>query len=195
MKGISSVTMKRQLLVITSLFVLLLLALGACSGTSSAFNQYYQGRTLAISIVTMERVPELRYRTVDSQGQTHHYLITPSEEGMALVLMRLKVENHTATSAIVDINEQAAELRDFLGNDYFPININERVKEVDAPENPAEERTMVFLWNRTFQNGTTKAFELQRGYGIDGWMVFEAPKDTQFRELRWRAGDSLSIEF
>jgi hypothetical protein len=195
MKGTSAVTMKRQVLVIFPLFVLLLVALGACSGTSSAFNQYHRGRTLDISIVTMERVPELRYRTIDPQQQVHHYLITPSEEGMELVLMRIKVENHTATSAIVNIDEQAAELRDFLGNGYFPININERVEEVGAPENPAEERTIVFLWNRTFEDGTTKSFELQRDYGIDGWMVFEAPKDTEFRELRWRAGDSLSIEF
>jgi hypothetical protein len=114
---------------------------------------------------------------------------------MELVLMRLKVENHTATSAIVNIDEQAAELRGFLGDGYFPININERVEEVDAPENPAQERTIVFLWNRTLEDGSTRAFELQRDYGIDGWMVFEAPVDTRFRELRWRAGDSLSIEF
>lgn len=195
MKGTSAVTMKRQVLIIFPLFLLLLLSLGACSGTSSAFNQFYQGRTLVVSVVTMERVPELRYRTVDLQQKVHHHRITPSEEDMELVLMRLKVQNHTATSAIVNIDEQAAELRDFLGNGYFPININGRVQEVDAPENPAEKRTIVFLWNRTFEDGTSKAFELQRGYGIDGWMVFEAPKDTEFRELRWRAGDSLSIEF
>jgi hypothetical protein len=163
--------------------------------SSFSFGQFYQGRTLVVSVVTMERVPELRYRTVDLQQKVHHYRITPSEEDMELVLMRLKVQNHTATSAIVNVDEQAAELRDFLGNGYFPININGRVQEVDAPENPAEKRTIVFLWNRTFEDGTSKAFELQRGYGIDGWMVFEAPKDTQFRELRWRAGDSLSIEF
>jgi hypothetical protein len=204
------VTMKQRLLVISPLFFLLLLALGACSGTSSAFNQYHRGRILDVSIVALERMPELRYRTVDSQQKVHHYLITPSEESMELVLMRLKVENHTATSAIVNIDEQAAELRDFLGGEYFPININERVKEVEAPENPggeplaacplperaADVRSRVcFLWNRTFEDGSTQAFRLERDYGIDGWMIFEAPKDTQFRELRWRGGDSLSIEF
>jgi hypothetical protein len=163
--------------------------------TPTAFNQFYQGRTLVVSIVTMERMPELRYRTVDLQQKVHHYRITPSEEDMELVLMRLKVQNHTATSAIVNVDGRAAELRDFLGNGYFAININVRVQKVDAPENPAEERTIFFLWNRTFEDGTSKAFELQRGYGIDGWMVFEAPKEPEFRELNWRAGDSLSIEF
>jgi len=203
-------TMKQRLLVISPLLFLLLLALGACSGTSSAFNQYHRGRILDVAIVTIERMPELRYRTIDAEQKTHHYLITPSEEGMELVLVRLKVENHTATSAIVDINEQAAELRDFLGGKYFPVNINERVKEVEAPENPGSEtlaacplseraadiRSRVcFLWNRTLEDGSTQAFRLERDYGIDGWMIFEAPKDTEFRELRWRGGDSLSIGF
>ena len=36
---------------------------------------------------------------------------------------------------------------------------------------------------------------LQMDTGVDGWMVFEAPKGTKFRELKWQAGDSLSIEF
>jgi hypothetical protein len=31
--------------------------------------------------------------------------------------------------------------------------------------------------------------------GVDGWMVFEAPKGTRFRELRWAAGDTVYVEF
>jgi len=38
-------------------------------------------------------------------------------------------------------------------------------------------------------------FELSRGTGVDGWMVFEVPVDTQIRDLRWRAGDSITIRF
>jgi hypothetical protein len=114
---------------------------------------------------------------------------------MELVLLRLKVENHTATSAIVNVDEEAAELRDFLRGTYRPLDVNERVEEVSAPEDPSVERPIVFLWNRTVEDGTGEAFELQKGFGVDGWMVFEAPKETKFRELRWRAGDSLTIEF
>jgi plastocyanin len=47
-------------------------------------------------------------------------------------------------------------------------------------------RAVVFL------NGP---FELPRGHGLDGWMVFEAPPDTRFRDFRWRAGDSITIRF
>jgi len=39
------------------------------------------------------------------------------------------------------------------------------------------------------------SFELARDMGIDGWVVFEAPEGTKFRDLRWRAGDSITITF
>ena len=178
-----------------ALFFLLVLGLGACSEVSPVFGQYFRGRTLDISIVSLERVDQLLYATIDPDEVGHHWRIGPSEEELELVLVRLKVENHTATSAIVNVDEQAAELRDFFQGKYFPINVNERVEEVSAPSNPADERSMVFLWNKTLENGRTEAFELLKDYGIDGWMVFEAPKGTKFRELRWRAGDTLRIEF
>lgn len=39
------------------------------------------------------------------------------------------------------------------------------------------------------------SFELPKGTAIDGWMVFEVPKGTKIRDLRWRAGDSITIRF
>ena len=181
--------------VIIPVFLLLSLASAACSEASPAFGKYFRGRTLDLSVVTLERLPELRYATIDTKQVTHHYRIAPSSDDLELVLLRIKVENHTATSAIVNIDGQAAELRDFLKGTYRPIDVNERVEEVPAPENPGDERFMVFLWNQTLEGGTSKAFELKKDFGLDGWMIFEAPRDNKFRELRWRAGDSLTIEF
>jgi hypothetical protein len=86
-------------------------------------------------------------------------------------------------------------LRDFLRGSYRPIDVNERVEEVSAPENPGIERSIVFLWNQTLADGTRPAFELKKDFGLDGWMVFEAPRGNKFSELRWRAGDSLTINF
>lgn len=39
------------------------------------------------------------------------------------------------------------------------------------------------------------SIEIEQGKSIDGWMVFEAPEGTQFKELRWRAVDSILIPF
>ncbi len=170
------------------------LLLTGCSEASPSFGKYYRGKTLDVNIVTLERADELRYKwpqTVDGK----HWRLAPSEEEFELVMVRVKVENHTATSAIVNIDSGAAELRDFFRGKYFPIDVNERVEEVSAPENPGAERPVVFLWNATLTDGSTQAFNLAKDTGIDGWLVFEAPRDTQFREFRWRAGDSLSIDF
>jgi hypothetical protein len=180
----SSLLVKLRLLAFLSLTCLVLLIL-SCSEASPSLGKYYRGRTLDVSVVTIERATELRYSTIDPRQVVRHYLLTPREEGHELILMRLKVENHTATSAIVNVDERAAELRDFFQGKYFPIDVSSRVKEV--PDPPGKHgRSLVFI---------TGPFELPMDTGLDGWMVFEAPKGTKFRELLWRAGDSLSIDF
>lgn len=194
---------------IIPVILLLLMASVACSEASPSFGKYYRGKTLDLNVVSLERVSVLRYSFVDPERVVRHYQIVPSSEELELVLVHLKVENHTATSAIVNIDGQAAELRDFLRGIYRPINTNERVEEVSAPENPGTERLAVcpqdgtpykprdicFLWNETLEDGDEKARELKKGFGLDGWLVFEAPKDSAFRDLRWRTGDSLTINF
>ena len=37
------------------------------------------------------------------------------------------------------------------------------------------------------------SFDLQRGYGLDGYLVFEVPEGKEFHELTWRAGDAITI--
>ena len=175
--------------------LLILISLMACTETSANFGKYYRGKTLDVNIVKLERLPELLYSTIDSDQVPHYFRIVPSEDQLELVILRVKVENHTATSAIVNIDSQAAELRDFFQGKYFPINVNERVEEIDPPDRRIADRSVVFLWNKTYQDGTSEAFTLPRDFGIDGILVFEAPEDTKFRELRWRAGDTLSIRF
>ena len=38
-------------------------------------------------------------------------------------------------------------------------------------------------------------FELERGFGLEGALVFEAPIGAEFRDLRWKAGDSITVRF
>ena len=175
--------------------LLILVGLVACTETSPNFGKYYRGKTLDVNIVKLERLPELLYSTVTKSSDRNYFRIMPSEDNLELIILRVKVENHTATSAIVNIDSQAAELRDFFQGKYFPINVNQRVEEIAEPARRAGDRSVVFLWNKTYQDGTSEAFTLPRDFGIDGILVFEAPKDTKFRELRWRAGDTLSIRF
>ncbi len=184
----------------------LALLAAACADISPAIGKYYVGRTLHVSVAAMERADELLYSIPAAAGAApQYYRLTPTEPEQEFLLLRIQVQNHRATSAIVSIDGKAAELRDFFQGKYFPVNVNARAEATAAPERVDQLRAarcpiqqpndLCFLWNATFTDGTEQAFDLQKGYGIDGWLIFEAPKDTQIRELRWRAGDSLSIEF
>ena len=78
------------------------------------------------------------------------------------------------------------------------MNVLEAAEKVGAPENPADAQKVppfFLLWNTPQEDGTSKAFDLRQNFSIEGWMIFEAPKDLRFREIRWRAGDSLTIPF
>ena len=198
---------------------LLMLVIAACSDVSSALGQRYRGKTLDVVIMGMERANQVAFPVTYRTGgvktpsrcdpadpndsaldqplteETKHWEITPSSSELELVLLKLKVENHTATNAVVNIDERAAELRDFVQGKYFPINVNDTMVEDGEPENPYDERSMVFLWNKLSPTGEGRAVELRRGCGLEGWLLFEAPIDTKFREFKWVAGDSLTIDF
>ena len=198
---------------------LLMLVIAACSDVSSSLGQRYRGKTLDVVIMGIERANQVAFPVTYRTGgvktpsrcdpadpndsaldqplteETKHWEITPSSSELELVLLKLKVENHTATNAVVNIDERAAELRDFVQGKYFPINVNDTMVEVGEPENPYDERSMVFLWNKLSPTGEGRAVELRRGCGLEGWLLFEAPIDTKFREFKWVAGDSLTIDF
>ena len=271
---------------------LLLASLLACASESSNLGQYKKGRTLHFSVVSVERTPELRYSTCDvlagsnppacdPSGKERDWVIAPSAEGLELVLVRAKVENHTAVSAILHVDRTGVELRDVANGVYRPISVSESawrdfrgeseglvrmdlgecydgprtlidagaavrwqseaegVQYIDfenaavvgipqgraeiapgasvsrtideagtypyvcgspgAPEWPAElwaadpEVTYDYIKRTTaFLQGS---FELLQGHGLDGFLIFEAPIGTEFRDVRWRAGDSITFGF
>jgi len=255
--------------------------LAACSETSASLGQYHEGRILMLNVVRIDTTDELLYSTIDPSDVVHTWRMQPSEEGMELVLMRIKVENHIAVNAVFEANEQAAILRDYFENDYRPLSVAGSIyldrrgqaeasvsveggKCTDHPRLVINAGTNV-QWNndgdtssaiqfgpgvlpgfgdelveiapgasvshRFDQTGTFQyecsggegqaqqaevvvedassirgkkennilflegPFQLTKDTGVDGWMIFEAPKDTKFRDLRWRAGDSITVRF
>ncbi|MYC34335.1 MAG: hypothetical protein F4X64_14320 [Chloroflexi bacterium] len=207
------------LLLACALVIVIVAASLACSSQSPNIGRYYKGRILHISIADMERTNELRWTTstrAPKQGATDEdfYRLAPESPENELILLRVKIENHTATSAIVNVNHEAAQLRDFLQGRYFPVDVSERAQEAGFPEsasdrcnvpvNPDDHTTCVkFLWNPVYAEaqpgGDTKwverAQELPKGTGLDGWMVFEVPEGTQMRSFRWSSGDTITIDF
>ena len=191
---------QQRQMVLWGLILIAALGIAACSDTSPSIGQYYQGRTLTVSVSSIERLAEIRYSTVVDQQEPRHVRLLPSEDGLELVVVHLKVANHTATSAIFTVDRQGAELRDFQSNKYFPIDVGERAQDSSDPPIPGSRSSTILELQPDGTFATSKGFltgpfELLLGMGIDGWIIFEAPEGIKFREFKWRAGDSLTISF
>ncbi len=248
-------------------------------GPADTSGRYFRGETLHVSVADMERVPELRYSTIDPSEVVRRWSLLPSAPGNELVLVRLKVENHTADSATIDIDGAAVELLASDGASYRPVSVSQTVwqdfrgdsqalvridegqcfdgaralvdvgttilwqneagsgqyldfedesiavgpggrvelnpggsvsYEFSEPgvysyacsgSRPAEWPAEIWVTHSGEQRNVTDrsvlflegGFELQKGYGLDGYLVFEAPVGKEFDGLAWRAGDAITI--
>ena len=263
------------------LLVLMPFAVAACSETSAALGQYFQGRILLLNVLEMKTTDELLYSTIDPSDVIRKWRLRPSKEGQELLMMRIRVENHIAVNAVFVADERAAVLRDFFQNDYRPLSVTDTVYldrrgQADATvtleggECAIHARLLVnagtkVQWVNDDDSGTaiqfgpgvlpalgdgpvlvapggtvshrfdqpgTYGYECSAGDGpgqaaeilvedsgsvrgerennilflegtfelaldtsVDGWMIFEVPIDTKIRDMRWRAGDSITIRF
>ena len=209
----------RWLVPVFLLALLVLAASLACSSQSPNIGRYYKGRILHVSVADLQRTDELRWTTstrYPAQGAVGEplYKLSPQSDENELVLLRVRVENHTATSAIVNVDRDSAQLRDFFQGKYAPIDVGALAQEAEVPEKPSDRcnvpvnpetptECVRFLWNALYEeqqpdgqvNLVHRAQQLPRGTGLDGWLVFEVPKDTEFRSFRWGAGDTVIIDF
>ena len=62
-------------------------------------------------------------------GMIRDWRLAPSAEGLELALVRLDVQNHTAVSAVVNIERSLVLLRDSTGESYFPFDIAASVRQ------------------------------------------------------------------
>ena len=215
----------RHVLLVPAILITLLVA--ACSGTSSNFPVGAAGSVLTVVIADLERLPVLRYSNMSQGRVINHFRLTPTQEGLELVGLRVKVANHTAINAILTVDEQAAQLGDFFQGVYLPLDIvvngegwmksdsgwgwvsNSIAKDGPTfgaqevvPDPPGWKDGPVRLIELQSEGGALPGqgflagpFQIPRDHDIDGWIVFEVPKDTELGELRWRAGDSITIPF
>ena len=139
----------------------------ACSSQSPNIGKYYKGRILHVSVADLQRTDELRWTTstrYPAQGAVDDslYKLSPQSDENELVLLRVRVENHTATSAIVNVDRDSAQLRDFLQGKYAPVDVGALAQEAEVPEKPSDRcnvpvnpempsECVRFLWNAVYE--------------------------------------------
>ncbi len=146
-----------------------------------------KGETLVIGIEDINRVQEVRYEGTDQK----HYLLSPVSQENELVVIRLNVHNAQATTIFLTVDEAAAELRGFENDEsYNPLDMHQldevigRNLRVVEGSHPAENRYVPFI---------AGPIDLPQGHSVIGWVVFEVPRGTRLRELKWDAGDTVYI--
>ena len=99
---------------------------------------------------------------------------------------RLNLNDHVRLTIIVD--DDAAQLQTGDKVRRSPIDILARSKPVEANDTNEDNFVEGFLpiW------GT---FVLQKGEQIEGYMVFEVPKGSTFRQFRWSASDTAIVNY
>ena len=166
-----------------SLILALMLTASCIGGTSSALGRTYQGPILQLTLEEVVNVPVVVYtEEPDATGAEKDYIIQPSSEGNELVLIRARLGNHAATRVQLDIDAQPAELRMDVGR-YYAVNTH----DVKVPADGFYAGKNAYV---PFIRGSQ---ELEKGFELDGWIVFEVPIGAVAESLKWEAGGDIII--
>tara|TARA_B100001123_G_C15006459_1_gene905707 strand:- start:428 stop:823 length:396 start_codon:yes stop_codon:yes gene_type:complete len=131
----------------------------------------------------MEYLPDLGY--FDRESDTH-YLISPSSNTNELVLIGTRVDNVTATTAGIDLEDGPAELRTDDGAHWRSIDISKRQSVLETAH-PKEDSHLPL---------NLGYFDLPRGQSLEFWMIFDVPKGAVIESFKWDGGgDVVIIEF
>ena len=118
-----------------------------------------------------------------------HYLVKPSSPDNELVAINVQVYNRDADTVAMEIKGDAVELRGsgidevYILLDVTPKNTVNVSATLDT--HPSENRFTPFV------RGVVA--DLPLGNSLLGWIVFEVPKGTRLRELKWDTGDTVFI--
>ncbi len=110
------------------------------------------------------------------------HVIQPSSEENDLMVIRTRIGNHAATRAQLDIEGLPPELRMDTGR-YRSINTFARGVPTEG-----------FHANKNVYIPLIRGSQaVERGFELDGWMVFEVPTGSQVESFKWEAGGDVII--
>ena len=174
---------KLPLLSITLASMALMLLLAGCSKSTPkapTLPQFNRGNTYGFGVLSMKTVKSVTYIDQDTT-----YVITPSEPNNVFLATELQVSNERAVKSLLDVKTTSVEMIDKNAKDYQAINpFGDNRKQISTAPTDSEPLSP-FIWGQ---------FELQQGYGVTGWVLFEVPKDTKAATVRGDEVDTISID-
>jgi hypothetical protein len=147
---------------------------------------YVAGRTLWIRAEIPKAQDFIVYQGADVEGTVYNWAMKPVDEvNNELAYILVTLINQTSGTVNMVIDEEAAILLDGDRKSHNPINtITSAYTAELAPQYNVP--GFVPMW------GTVK---LNEGEQVAGMLVYEVPKGSSFKELRWAASDSATIKY
>jgi len=147
---------------------------------------YVAGRTLWIRAEVPKTQQFIIYKGADTQVTLYNWALVPDDESEnELAFVEVTIHNQTSGSVRMVVDEEAATLLDTNNRVYEPINTIERAYTAEFSEK----------FNVPGFQPMWGSIELNEKQQVVGMLVFEVPKDSGFKELRWSASDTASIKY
>ncbi len=147
---------------------------------------YVAGRTLWIRAEIPKTQQFIIYKGADTQGTLYNWALVPDDESEnELAFVHVTIHNQTSGSVRMVVDEEAATLLDTNNRAYTPINTIDRAYTAEFSEK----------YNVPGFQPMWGSIELNEKQQVVGMLVFEVPKNSGFKELRWSASDTASIKY
>ncbi len=144
----------------------------------------FRGSILQLSLEQVIRLEEVAYtEEPDADGLAKDYVIRPSGEGNQLVVIRAQVGNHAANRVALDMEASRAELLMDSGR-YHSVN----TYGAGVPTDGFHAEKNVYI---PFLRGSQV---LDKGFKLDGWLIFDVPKGSVAESFKWVAGEEIIID-
>ena len=162
-----------------SAVLLLMILVAGCFTSNNMFSN--KGDVLQIVASTVEEVEKVLY--YDDSGDV--YEVTPSNSGNVLALVQARIINQKSTQISLFVDESAANLSIIESPKADPIYYLERgVKSSEVI--PSEYKYGPFIWGQV---------DIPLGYEINGWMMFEVTKGSEYHSFIWEDEDFVRIMY
>ena len=162
------------------LALVLALALGGCI-RSPQKSYASRGEILTVVADMATEVDKVLY-TSDEKN----YVVTPRGDGNTLALVRTRVINQKSAQVTLSIDKEAARLSVENDGEIQEIRLLDfREIGVETSEEVPEDYLYKPLhWGKV---------QIRRGFEINGWMIFEVPKKSEYLGFGWRNVESVNV--
>jgi len=139
---------------------------------------WMSGRTVRLNVSNVQKVDSVRYSIDDT-----HYVIEPTNPNNDLIVAMVLLWNDRASFLSIFIDEKAAALEDLHYNGFPAVNPYKQRRVVES-ESTDENSYLPFIWGKV---------EMPQSYELDGWMIFEVPKQTKVARLLWQQPETIRV--